>query len=324
MRTPSNHWKLGLFVVVGLALMLATVVIVGARSMRRDTVAYTFYFDESVQGLDISAPMKFRGVTIGNVSDITIAPDQRRVEVRSAMDVVELKRLGLVETEGPGKGVRLILPPELRVQLASQGLTGVRFLSIDFFDPKAFPPPELPFLPPPNYVPTATSTFKNLEDRLVAIAEKIPEIMEQVNGTVTRLNTAIEQIHVQELSGEALATLRTTQQTVAALQKNIEQMHLDRLSSKTEKVLGNLDQTTAKLNLLAGQLTDEKGLVVSANRTSVALGDFARSANGMTLDLGSTLQSIRDAADSFQRITDALERQPDMLVKGRGSARKSR
>lgn len=323
MKTPSNHWKLGLFVVLGVVLGLGTLLFVGARSMRRDTVAYTFYFDESVQGLEVGSPTKFRGVIIGNVSAVSIAPDRRRVEVQSAMDTEDLKRLGLVEKHGLGK-VRLLTPPDLRVQLASQGLTGAKFLSMDFFDPRAFPAPELPFAAPENYVPTAVSTFKNLEDRMVAVAEKVPEMMAQVNDTISRVNTMLARIDTESLSNEALATLKSTNHAVNSLQKNLDGMHMDRLSDKAEKVLTNLDQTTARLNTLATQLTDEKGLVVSAGRTSVAIGDLARTANGMTADMGATLQSIRDAADSFQRITDALERQPDMLVKGRAAPKRTR
>ena len=177
----------------------------------------------------------------------------------------------------------------------------------------------LPFPTPENYVPTAVSTLKTLEDRMISVAEKVPEMMQQVNDTISRVNTLLSRIDTEGLSNEAMATLKSTNHAVISLQKNLDGMHTDRLSAKAEKVLANLDQTTARLNTLAGQLTDEKGLMVSANRTSVAIGDFARSANGMTSDLGATLQAIRDAADSFQRITDALERQPDMLVKGRAS-----
>ena len=71
---PTNHWKLGLFVVLGFVLALCTVVFLGARSLHKDSVSYKTYFDESVQGLEIGSPIKFRGVTIGNVSAIDIAP----------------------------------------------------------------------------------------------------------------------------------------------------------------------------------------------------------------------------------------------------------
>src|SRR5262249_32348204 len=85
MATPSNYWKLGLFVVAGVVLALSTVVVLGARQLRKETIKYKSYFDESVQGLKEDSPVKFRGVTIGHVSDIGIAPDHRMVEVTSEL-----------------------------------------------------------------------------------------------------------------------------------------------------------------------------------------------------------------------------------------------
>ena len=53
MATPTNHWKLGLFVVVAFMIALGTMVALGARSLQKKTVGYKSYFDESVQGLDV-------------------------------------------------------------------------------------------------------------------------------------------------------------------------------------------------------------------------------------------------------------------------------
>ena len=56
MSTPTNHWKLGLFVVVGICACVATVIFFGGRSLKKETVAYKTYFDESVQGLELGSP----------------------------------------------------------------------------------------------------------------------------------------------------------------------------------------------------------------------------------------------------------------------------
>src|SRR4051812_46819040 len=95
MAAPTNHWKLGLFVVVGIVMSLTTVAVLGARSLRTEVGRYVSYFDESVQGLEVGSPIKFRGVTIGTVARIDVAPDHRHVEVMSDLGVAELSRLGL-------------------------------------------------------------------------------------------------------------------------------------------------------------------------------------------------------------------------------------
>ena len=64
-------------------MLLTTVAVLGARSLQKEVGRYVSYFDESVQGLDVGSPVKFRGVTIGTVGGIDVAPDHRHVEVRA-------------------------------------------------------------------------------------------------------------------------------------------------------------------------------------------------------------------------------------------------
>src|SRR5215213_2917631 len=185
MAAPTNHYKLGLFVILGIAATIMIAVGLGAQSMRKETVTYHTYFNESVQGLDVGSPVKFRGVTIGHVSAIEVAPDHRHVEVIEELDEKDIKRLGLAETNPVGHGLkkkelRFSIPPDLRAQLGSQGITGVKFIAIDFFDPKSNPPLPLPFAAADNTIPAATSMMKNLEDTISKAAEKLPELVDAV------------------------------------------------------------------------------------------------------------------------------------------------
>ena len=103
MSAPTNHWKLGAFVVGSVLIGLTAAALLTAQTMQIVTVTYTSYFDESVTGLEVGSPVRFRGVTIGNVSAIDVAPDRRHVEVTYALGVKVLKRLGLAGT-GRGQG----------------------------------------------------------------------------------------------------------------------------------------------------------------------------------------------------------------------------
>lgn len=315
MKSGTNHWKLGLFVVSGIALALVTTLVLGARSLRHETLAYTFYFDESVQGLDIGSPAKFRGVTVGTIAAVRIGPDHRSVEVIGEMDQEELARLQFIE--GRGKNAKVKTPTDLRVQLASQGVTGAKFLQFDFYDEALHPPPKLPFPVPVHYVPSTKSTLKGLEERLISATEHLPELMGQATAAVTQVNTLLRTLDPQGLTNQALATMRATEQAVSSVQHNVEALKMGKLSERADVVLTNLGNTSKKLELLATQLEGDKGLMVSAQRTSSAVGELARSANGVTGDLAETLRSLRDAADSFQNLAQSLEKDPDMLLKGR-------
>lgn len=314
MAAPTNHWKLGLFVVVGVVLTLATVAWLGARSLRREVVAYVSYFDESVQGLEMGSPIKFRGVTIGTVGRIDVAPDRRHVEVTSELGVAELSRLGL-DAEGARK--KLELAVDLRVQLVSMGLTGVKFLQLDFFPVAGHPEPVLPFPIPENYIPATPSTIKNLEDSLVRTMNRIPELADQMGSILARVDGLLGDVQEKKLPEQMVATLDTTNRILREAQRKIEQVDAGKISKKAENTLGGLEETVGRMNKLLAQVDGDKGLLASVGRASDAIGDTARSADGLGAELEETLQAVQGAAKSIRKLTEALEQDPDMLVKGR-------
>jgi paraquat-inducible protein B len=325
MAAPTNHWKLGVFVTAGFVLCLATVALLGARSLRKEVVRYVSYFDESVQGLEVGSPIKFRGVTIGTVGKIDIAPDQRHVEVTSELGVAEMRRLGLDVEKGihiQGVNTKLEVATDLRVQLASMGLTGVKFLQLDFFLVADNPPPMLPFAVPENYIPAAASTMKNLEDSLVRTMNRMPEIAEQLSGVLTHVDNLLGDFEDKKLPDEIVATLSGANKAIAEAQKKLAQVDAAKLSKKAEKTLDSLDTSVNRVNKLLAQVDGDKGLLASMGRATNAVGDTALTADGLGTDLAETLKAVQEAAKSIHQLTEALEKDPDMLIKGHAPGKK--
>ncbi len=316
MSTPTNHWKLGLFVVATAALALATLGFLGAQSMRQDVVHYTTFFDESVQGLEVGAPVKFRGVTIGNVSAVGVAPDGRHVAVTSALTVKEMIHLGI--SRGKGKEARILVPPDLRMQLASQGITGVKFLQIDFFAVKDNPPPALPFPTPPNYIPAAVSTMKNLEDAVVRAVNRLPEVAEGILRVTVQLERMLDGLEKDNLSGKAASALVRVNEVLDALRGEVKRLDAGKLSAQAQEALTSLNATIKRVDVSLDRLGGDKGLLVTATG---AVGDMATSTRDVGKEFEETLRDIQEMAAAIQRVADALERDPDMLVKGRGKPR---
>ena len=170
MAARANYVKIGLFVTIGLVAAAALAITVGALTLhRKEVTSYFTYFNEAVTGLDVGAPVKARGVNVGQVGDITFAPDRKMVEVRMDMDERTLRHLGLHQDH-------FVVPAELRAQLASQGLTGSAFVSIDVFDPEKNPPPALTFVAPERYIPAATSELKSLEESVFRAMDGIASL----------------------------------------------------------------------------------------------------------------------------------------------------
>jgi phospholipid/cholesterol/gamma-HCH transport system substrate-binding protein len=320
MAAPTNHWKLGLFVVGGIVMLLTTVAVLGARNLHTEVEHCVSYFDESVQGLDVGSPIKFRGVTIGTVSGIDIAPDHRNVEVRSDLGVAELTRLGLDVAMGPvrhGAPKKLEIASDLRVQLASSGLTGVKFLQLDFFVVADNPEPVLTFPVPENYIPAAPSTMKNIEDSLVRVIHRMPEVVEQMSGVLSRVDAILGDVQAKELPAQVVATLEHANGVLGEAQRKIEQVDTKNLSKDAQKTLAGLTQTVARMNALLARVDGDKGLLASVARASDAFGDTVRGADGLGSDLSEALQAVQEAARSIHALADLLERDPDMLLKGR-------
>ena len=325
MATPTNHWKLGLFVVVGVVLTLTTGGLLGAHGMRKEMGGYVTYFDESVAGLEVGSPIKFRGVKIGTVGKIDVAPDHRHVEVTCALGKAVLSRLGLdvaASPARPGAAKKLEQAIDLRAQLSSTGITGVKFVALDFFTVADHPPPELPFPVPKNYIPATSSTMKDLEDSVVRAMNALPEITDKVSKILGRIDVMVTELSDGKLSTELLATLTSTRKLLGEARHKIAQVDAAKLSSQAEAMLVALRETVSRVNVIIARIDGDKGLLSSVQHTSNSLGDTARTASGLGSQLDDTMRSMQEAAKSVRKLANALEQEPDMLLKGRRAEKK--
>jgi len=322
MTQPTNHWKLGLFVVVSFLLGLGGLMYLGAKAFGRDAVTYTSYFDESVTGLDIGSPVRFRGVTLGTVSKVEVAPDKRHVEVSYGINAPLMESVGIAASDGNGQRSRI--PLDLRAQISAQGLTGQKYILLDFFDVKAHPVPKLPFAVPENNIPAAGSPLKNIEDSVARAIEQVPEVtrqMSEILATTNRLIVSIERQQLPSRMDETFdnldATLANTNDLIDGLHAKVNQVPVAELSAETRTALQNVNLTMTKLQGVLDRVGGDEGLVASVQRATDSVGEAAGSAQLIGDDLSSTMREIREAAGALRQVLDALERDSDMLLKGR-------
>lgn len=259
MMATSAHFKLGL-------LTLLTVFAIGLAAFvlairRHPADVYHTYFDESVQGLDKGAMVKFRGVRIGKVTNMGVAPDHRMIDVELAIDqgAINLQRWGT----------------KLRTQIVSYGITGVKLIDLDLETPETPPPPTLTFIPPKNYLPSRPSLLDSLSQRLDMISARLQVLVERAITTVDSAKGFV---------GDASRTAKD-------------------ISSLSHRI----DGTMAKLDQLLASVQD----------TAESARSVFKSTSNATANLDQTLRVVRDAGRSITMFFDALERQPDMLLKGR-------
>jgi ABC-type transporter Mla subunit MlaD len=316
MTTPINHWKLGLFVVVGSSCALAFLFWLGSQSFRKETARYVSYFDEPVTGLDVGSPVSFRGVRIGNIDSIDIAPDRRHVEVSYDLQVERLEHMGLAKKHG--KHVELKVPDDVRVQISSSGVTGVKHIKLDYL--KDSPVKQLPFPVPENYIPASASTLKNLEDAVTSALDDLPAVVEKALAVLTRTEAFILSIQQAALPEKASALIAQASSAVSVVEGKVSGVDTVGISRQTHQALTQLNDLLVRANSLAKRVESDQGLLQSVQRATDAMGDVAVNARGTGPKLDQTLEHVSDVAVSMRRLLDALERDPDMLLKGRAES----
>ncbi len=310
MAAASTHFKLGLFTLLVLVAVFATAFGLGIRGVKKDTVNYHTYFDESVQGLDIGAPVKFRGVNIGSASQIQMAPDRKLVDVTLAINRVDAASLRLAERK-----------VELRAQLGTQGITGVKLIDIDFVDPKTSPGPALSFTPDENYIPAKPSFLGGLQDQVAVVADRLPHVIDATESALRKAEVILDdlgQARVPEHLTRALDTI-----TGSAGQLGLLAQHVDRarIPDKTAAALERLNTTIAAVNGLVEGIGGDGGLLASTRRATDSIGDLGHSTSSSMADLERTMRDLDEAAIAIRELAEAVDRDPDMLLKGRSRSR---
>jgi paraquat-inducible protein B len=156
MSKKVNKTVIGIFVVGALALLVAAIVVFGSGELFKRTDKFVLYFDGSVKGLAVGAPVTFRGVNIGTVKDISLIYDSNAGTITLPVIVeIEQGRIKGAPSFGDLGGDKKMIALGLRGNLEVQSfLTGQLMISFDFYPNKpaklrgiSNQYPELPTLP---------------------------------------------------------------------------------------------------------------------------------------------------------------------------------
>jgi ABC-type transporter Mla subunit MlaD len=313
---PASYWKLGAFVVAGAALSLAALVYLSSGLLGRSTVDYQVFFDESVQGLEVGSLVRFRGVTLGQVTGIRVAPDRRRIQVTCALRTSDIRKEGLEIVQGRER--LLALPPELRAQLAIIGLTGQEIVALDFFDPETHPVPDLPFVTPPRTIPSTPSPLANIASSLERAGAEVPALITSLQQLAGETVALLASIRAGDLPGRAGATLSRVDKVLAGIQRLTDRLSAERTPESIAQAVTSLDGALSSLRALLEGLGGERGLLGHTQLAADALVGTTQAASPLGRQLEATLRDAQGTLQAIRRLADTVEREPDVLLKGRG------
>jgi len=315
------YMRVGILIVVGLLLATGFVLFFTAGKLGRNTQTFETYIRESVQGLDTGAAVRFRGVQLGQVTEVNLVATEyppeannfsaayQRVLVRFALDLNRLR--DVPETQ---RAVQL----GLRAKLASTGITGVGYLELDFADPERFPEEQVPWRPENPVIPAIPSTVSQVTtvaEQLALRVSNLPieQILADLSGLLSDLRRQVNDGEVAQASRAATETMETLRTAVRDL--NIAALSND-LRGTIADVRGMVNGPEVRGTLRnANQAMDR--LQAGLQRLPTALGQVeqaARSVNNtigdINGDLTPTLRDLRAASGSLRDTTESLRRSP--------------
>src|SRR5690242_3811510 len=199
MSTRANPKVIGGFVVGAIALAIAGLIIFGGGQFFKKAVPMVMFFQGSVGGLAVGAPVTFDGVKIGQVTQVQPIYDAAKQDVLIPV-YIELDTP--IKTVGPEAGTVLanldeLIKDGLRAQLVSESMiTGQQSVNLSFFNPNKNPIKLVGLVPGLRELPTVPSSIDRLKANLqnfLNTLNKMPleEIGNKVDDTLTTLNQTL-------------------------------------------------------------------------------------------------------------------------------------
>ena len=314
MSRRANPTLIGGFVLGGALLAVIAVVAFGSGRFFRDTRTFVSFFDGSVSGLDIGAPVRFRGIDVGMVRDVLFdLPNVQREasDLRIAV-VYDLDR-ELVESRGATArlddplDINTLLEFGIHAELATESLvTGRKYIALDL-DPDSPATLELVAGAPYPEIPTVSTGLERIEDEVYGIIADLGAV--QLDALVNVATEAFGDIGALAATPELSVAIERLPETIERLDATVGDLQalLVRVDSSltpvTEGVRRTTEQATATMERLETTLEDVGSVLEPESPI------FVQFERAMT-DLSSASRALRNLADY-------LERNPSALVRGR-------
>ncbi len=321
MERRLSYTLLGLFVVIlvgGLAVFMFWLMKYGDKTVSYDY--YKTYFNESVSGLDIESPVKYRGVRVGSVKDIEIDKD----DSEKIMVLLQIKKGTPVKKDS-------------FVTLDSQGITGLKYIEIKGGSKNS--PLLISKRGDAAVIPSKKSVLSTIFDNSENITQKISKVLDKINLLLSRKNLDDMQNIISSISSTSLYIDKNKE----AIGKTLKQISLIR-----DDIKESLQRVTDEMvmlgkngkNFLDITAKNENSLTLSLNVVSNSITEASKSIKVLVEDLNkkvksgkfdmddiveenmqiinSTALSIKELSLKVKELTKELENSPsDILYKSR-------
>ena len=320
MARKTSKFMIGLFVTFGVLIGLAAIIWLGASDYFKKGQIYATYFNESVQGLQADSSVKYRGVEVGNVEHIRVAPDNDLIEV-----IMKINLKGLLDRD-------------YVAQLRAVGITGIVFVDLDQRDPnQPDQSPKLNFGPEYPVIASKPSQIKQIlsgieeiiqnirqidtkgiSDQIKATTreienfvggDKMNKIFSEVNSAATHLDGVILKMDHVLSQGRLEEVLAEAKNSLIKIQSLTEGVQAELLALELPKTGANLQSATARLDRILGSGEIEAILVevkTTLSKAQATIGSVKNDVESLKLN---------ETAAAANRLIEGVDQRTDVLVK---------
>ena len=352
MAKEANKTLIGVFVVGAIALAVVGITIFGSGKFFQDNPTYVMYFDGSINGLTVGSPVEFRGVKIGQVTEIKASFSPKTLDfvipvyVQIDNDSFDLVGEGRILPHfDKYEFYKPLIAKGLKAQLKVKSfITGQLFISVDFYPtlPTKYTKldtryPEVPTIPSDMQQLMATIQkipFNVIADRLARAMEGIekvansPEIdkgLKNINKIIVETNSLVS--HIDAELKPLVANLAETSNSAkfAFTQAGDLAVNLKGTSDAAKGAFTQAEKTLALKEGVPGELASgirEATVKASAtleqmHSTLAAYEQITEGKASIGYDLRKSLVEIEGAARAIRSLADYLERHPESILKGK-------
>ncbi|NTU42278.1 MAG: MCE family protein [Nitrospirales bacterium] len=330
MSKPANKTIIGLFVVSSVALLVAAVLIFGSGRFFTTEKKFVTFFDGSVKGLEVGAPVIFRGVKVGEVKEIHLFFNPKDwsavipvyIEINPKAFTVPADSGSPEENEKGYVSIEPLIERGLKAQLQIQSyVTGQLTVNLDLLPDKPAKLvgldkryPEIPTVP--RDIEQLAKTLQDLD---------LEKLYKKFLGAVEGVEAIVNAPGAHELLSTANAGLKQAGKTLTAIEtgtgKTMEQ------AEKTLTVIERVAQDKAAPALLQAEKTllaveslaqDDAGRTLKqAEKTLAAIEALMQDNATLGYDLSSVLRDLNETSRSLRSLADYLDRHPEALIRGK-------
>ncbi len=277
-RTPS-YFRIGLFIVIALAILIAGLIAFGAGQMFRKRIYIETYLNATVQGVDVGSAVKFRGVQIGRVSAINFTFNEYgspgKVDPYNYVIIlmeIDHEMFPGMFSENLTALLERNVAQGLRARIEPQGITGMNYIEINYVnDPSQFPSLAVNWKPHYYYIPSAPGQLTNILDSINNIMRQVEQF--NIGGMSKTTMELLDNLN-KAVTGAELGKLSdSVQGLLADFQSALKAANVGPLSEDARRLISGLEKSNSELRAILKNL--EPATKISGPQVKVLMDNLA-------------------------------------------------